>query len=58
MRCIFWNKVDSDERNLEMGGALQHVGVYDCKRQLKHDHAQRQDIIIIKIFMITFSMKK
>ena len=57
VRCIFWNKVDSDERNLEIFGALQHVGVYDCIWQLMHDHALRHNIIIKNIFMMTFSMK-
>ena len=57
VKCIFWYKVDSDEWNLKLGGALQHFGVCDCIWQLQHDHAQRQDIVIIKIFVITLTMK-
>ena len=56
-REVFWYKVDSDEWNLEMGGELQHVGVYDCIWQLQHDHAHRHDIIIIKILWLPWQWK-
>ena len=37
MSSIVCHKVDTGEQNLEVGGALRHVGVCDCVRQL-HVH--------------------
>ena len=46
MRNIICHKVGIDERNTELGGALQHAGVIDCVRELHLDRIQRQSMTL------------
>ena len=44
MSSIVCHKVDTGERNLEVGGALQHASGCDCVCKLRHDHIRRENM--------------
>ena len=44
MSCIVCHKVDSGERNLDVGGALHHAGVCDCICELQHKRIQCENM--------------
>ena len=44
MSSIVGHKVDTGERNVEVGGALWHAGVCNCASELQRDHIQHQNM--------------